>query len=195
MSLVLLERHELWWVTLARSANHYRNSRIPDTIVIQVAAGIRNGAVTACRNFGKGPTGDSKYNRGSSPGQDSAEVRTLFGTVDIGAQAAATIVQSHQHISTVIFMTSSDELINAATNIWQYSANGFPELPAGLTTEDYFMLHGNLKRLEETRDGIKVAFWKVDKAFLANATFDVVCRLDEHEVSWQSAHELGTDCE
>ena len=165
-----------------QSADQSRDDRVPDTIVIQVAAGVRNGAATGCRNFGKGHNGVSKYNRGSLPAQDRTEIRALFGTIDIGAQTAKNIVQTYRHINTVIFMTSSDEVIDAANNIWQYNASGFPSLPSGLTAEDYYLLHGNLKRLEETSDGINVAFWKVDRAFLASATFDVICRLDEHEV-------------
>ena len=155
-------------------------------MVIEIASGTsRGGAAVACRHFGRNPAGLSQYNRGGVVGsQNDTENRALFGTVDIGAQAAAKIVSKLKHIDTVIFKTASDEIIDAASNIWNYNTTGFPSLPVGLSTEDYYMLHDNLKRLEDTNDGISVRFWKVDKAFLACATFDVICRLDEYEVRY-----------
>lgn len=100
-------------------------------------------------------------------------------------------------------MTSSQELIDGATNIWsvlhtpsrmwlnlmhyrQWTQSGFPStLPAGLTTEDYYMLHNNLKNLEAVGNGVQVQFWKVDKAFILGAAFDVMCRLDDYQVSYK----------
>lgn len=65
----------------------------------------------------------------------------------------------------------------------QWIKSGFPALPQGLTTEDYYLLHHNLKKLEAVGQGVNALFWKVDKAFILGAGFDVMCRLDDHQVS------------
>ncbi len=146
-----------------------------DTIIVQVAAKTRHGESIAARYYGEG----SKYNTAGLPEMRKSNVRDICGSINGGCLQVSEIVEKKKHITKVIFQTSSQEVIDIATQIWDWQRDGFPTLPAGVGRNEAFVLHHKLQHLEAVNNGINVMLWKVGQEFLPGATFGVDCRFDQ----------------
>jgi hypothetical protein len=147
-----------------------------NTIIVQIAARTRHGDAIDSRFFGEG----SPYNRTGMPDIHKSPVRGLCGSIDIGCQQIRAIIEKKKHINKFIFMTSSLEVIDIATKIWNWKESGYPAvLPPGVSEDNTLLLRHNIRHLEGTNEGVDVKLWKVGQEYLTGAVFDVNCRFDD----------------